>query len=386
VSPLLPMEGHSAAQRAIARGMHAGRLPPVLLLHGPRGTGKQRFALWIGQLLVCTERGAEGPCGKCRECGLALRLEHPDLHWYIPLSRPKRAGTVERDIEAFEELRAEWIEEARKRPLRPSGSEEVTALHLGIIRGLNRRARSLPSTGAHQLFLLADAEQLAQQESAQEAANALLKTLEEPAPGTHFILTSSEPGRLLPTLRSRASSLYLPALPAAQVSNFLVEHQGVDPEAADRAARLGGGAIGRALGFLPVGGEDGPLERVRKEAFHLLRDALSPRASDRYARALSHPPSGARGLLELLGALEGWIRDLGAAAVGAEAHLLNPDARNWLVKSAATHRIAPHGLARALGRVEGARVQALGNVNPQLLLMGLLLDLKRVLPGSPGAE
>jgi DNA polymerase III subunit delta' len=381
VSPLLRLEGHSDAQRAIARGLQAGRLPQVLLLHGPRGTGKQRFAHWIGQLLVCSDRGPEGPCGVCRDCGLALRLEHPDLHAYVPLPRPKRAGSVERDVEAFEELRAEWIEEARKHPLRPSGSEEVTALHLGIIRGLNRRARSLPSTGPYQLFLLADAEQLAQQESAQEAANALLKTLEEPSPGTHFVLTSSEPGRLLPTLRSRASSLYLPALPVAQVADFLVEHQEVEPEAAERAARLGGGAIGRALGFLPAGGEDGPLERVRKEAFHLLRDALSPRAVDRYARALAYPPSGARGLLELLGALEGWIRDLGAAAAGAEAQLLNPDARNWLVKAAEANRISPIGLASALERVEQARTQALGNVNPQLLLMGLLFDLQRVLPG-----
>ncbi len=376
---LPPLEGHRSALEAVARAWHRGRLPPVLLLHGPPGVGKQRFAHWIGQLLVCRSPTLEGPCGSCRECGLALRLEHPDLHWYMPLPRPKKRGTPEREGDALEELRAERIQEARERPLRSTWSEEVTGLHLGTIRNLNRRARSSAGTGPRQLFLIADAEELVAQESAQEAANALLKTLEEPLPGTHFILTSSEPGRLLPTIRSRASALHLPALPLGSVTEFLIREGDADPEGAERAARLSGGSVGRALGFLPEGGEDGPLERIRKEAFHLVRSALSPGNGDRYARALGYPPAGGRGLLEVLGFVEGWLRDLSAAAVGAEEEILNQDARSWLRKT--SEGIHPVGPARALTRVEEARRQAAGNVNPQLLLAGLLLDLNRSLRG-----
>jgi len=375
---LPPLHGHHTAREAVARAWSRGRLPQVLLLHGPPGVGKQRFAHWIGQLLVCLTPSEAGPCGKCRECRLTERVEHPDIHWYVPLPRPKKRGTPEREAEALEELRAGWIQEAREQPFRSTWSEEVTGLHLGTIRNLNRRARTPPGTGPRQLFLIADAEQLVAQESAQEAANALLKTLEEPAPGTHFILTSSEPGRLLPTIRSRASALHLPALPSREVATFLITFLEADPEVAERAARLSGGSVGRALGFLPDGAEDGPLERIRKEAFHLVRSALSPRSGDRFAQALAYPPSGARGLLELLGFMEGWLRDLAAATVGAGDRILNQDALKWLTKTA-QGSIHPTGPARALNRVEEARLQASGNVNPQLLLAGLLMDLHQIL-------
>lgn len=375
---LPPLHGHHAAREAVARAWFRDRLPQVLLLHGPRGVGKQRFAHWTGQLLVCLAPAESGPCGVCRECSLAERVEHPDIHWYVPLPRPKKRGTPEREAEALEELRVGWIQEARERPFRSTWSEEVTGLHLGTIRNLNRRARNPPSTGPRQLFVIADAEQLVAQESAQEAANALLKTLEEPAPGTHFILTSSEPGRLLPTIRSRASALHLPALPRREVSEFLLTFLDADPEAVDRAARLSGGSVGRALGFLPDGEDDGPLERIRKEAFHLVRSALSPSAGDRFALALGYAPSGARGLSELLGFMEEWLRDLSAASVGAGDQILNQDARKWLMKTAGGN-LHPTGPARALNRVEEGRSHASGNVNPQLLLAGLLMDLHWIL-------
>lgn len=377
---LPPLEGHQSARDAVARAWFRNRLPQVLLFHGPPGVGKQRFGHWVGQLLVCLHPTPSGPCGDCRECGLTLRVEHPEIHWYVPLPRPKARGTPEREAEALEDLRVAWIQEARDQPLRSTWSEEVTGLHLGTIRNLNRRARTPPGTGPRQLFIIANAEQLVAQESAQEAANALLKTLEEPSAGTHFILTSSEPGRLLATIRSRASALHLPALPRREVAEFLVRNLDTGPAEAERAARLSGGSVGRAMGFLPEGQEDGPLERIRKEAFHLVRSALSHRGGDRFAQALGYPPSGARGLLELLGFMEGWLRDLSAAAVGAGDRVLNQDARNWLVK-AVEGGIHPTGPARALNRVEEARLQASGNVNPQLLLAGLLMDLHEILRG-----
>jgi DNA polymerase III subunit delta' len=377
------LAGHSESSVAVARAFHAGRLPPVLLLHGPRGVGKQRFALWIGQLLVCRSPRPEGPCHACRDCSLAVRVEHPDLHWYAPVKRPPTRGSREGDDRALEEARIERIEEVRRRPLYSSHSEEPRGLSLGTIRNLRKAASRRPAMAARGLFVVADAEELVAQESSPEAANALLKLLEEPPEDLRFVLTSSEPGRLLPTVRSRASSLHLAPLPRSDVAAFLVEEAEADPAEAEKAAALSGGSIGRALGFLGEGEEDGPLERIRKQAFHLLRAALDDAPTGRFARALDFAPAGARGLHELLTSLETWLRDLGRAALGGSDDLLNTDAAEWLARTAREREIHPLGPARAVNLVEEARAQAAGNVNPQLLIAGLLARLHHELSPSP---
>lgn len=376
---LHPLEGHSEARRSLGAALARGRLPQALLLHGPQGVGKQRFGLWLGQLLLCQSAGTEGPCDQCQGCRLAVRIEHPDLHWFFPVKKPRSRGSPDRDDEALEDARRERIEEFRAEPLQPVHATEPLGLHLGTVRNLRRRAASRPSMSSRQVFLIADAEELVAQDASPEAANALLKLLEEPPAHTWFLLTSAEPGRLLPTIRSRASSLYLSALPTQQVAEFLRREREVDEGTALKASRLASGSIGRALGFLPDGDDDGPLEELRRDSFRLLRDALSPRAAHRFARALQYRPSGARGLRELFLGLELWLRDLAAAAAGAPDAILNDDARSWLVEAVERHRIPAGAVARGMEALQDARGQASGNVNPQLILSGLLIRLHRTL-------
>jgi DNA polymerase III subunit delta' len=383
---LHPLEGHEADRTAVAGAFARGRLPQALLLHGPPGVGKQRFALWVGQLLLCEAPDSGGPCGACRGCRLALKVEHPDLHWYFPVKKPPSRGSPERNDEALEDARRERLGERRETPLGPTHVTEARGLHLGTVRNLRRRAASRPSMARRQVFVIAEAEELVSQEASPEAANALLKVLEEPPEGTWFVLTSGEPGRLLPTIRSRTSSLHLAALPEERVAAFLVREGGAPEEEAEKAARLASGSIGRALGFLPEGEEPGPLEALRREAFHLLRAGLAPDPAERYARALAYGPTGARGLQELLVSLEAWLRDVGAAAAGATGALLNRDAEEWLAKTVRARDIHPLGAARAVTLVEEARAQAAGNVNPQLLLAGLLVGLNRTLVPPAGGR
>lgn len=386
---LHPLEGHAYPRAALATAFRRERLPQALLLHGPPGVGKQRFALWAAQLLLCASVGPDGPCGECQGCRLARRVEHPDLHWYFPVKRPPTRGSRARDDEALEDARGARIAELRERPLQPTWSDEPQGLHLGTVRNLRRRVSSGPSMGSRQVFIIARAEELVAQESSPAAANALLKVLEEPPAGTWFLLTSNEPGRLLPTIRSRTSAIHLPSLPPARVAAFLERERGTDPEDARRVAQISGGSIGLALGYLPEEEDDaeeardGPLEVLRKDAFRLLRASLSPRSADRFVRALEYRPAGGRGLQELLVSLEVWIRDLGVVAAGSSDAVLNRDAVTWLVKTVEEHGIHPLSTSRALGSVEDARAAAAGNVNPQLLVAGLLLGLRRtLLPNS----
>lgn len=372
------VEGHEEARRSLARAHAGGGLPASMLFHGLRGVGKQRLALWAGQLQLCQDPGPEGPCGGCRGCRLALGLEHPDLHWYFPLPRPKGVSG-DRLADALESDRIDALVEIREQPLRPSLGDELRGLYLGVVQNLRRQAQLAPTMGGAQIFVLADAELLVPQESSPEAANALLKLLEEPPPRTHLILTSSEPGRLLPTIRSRAVPLHLAPLPRARVEAFLRTHREVEEATARWAAELGQGSIGRALGFLPDGDDPGPLEELRRKALELVDAALAPGRAAGYEVASGYAPAGARKLVPLFSFVEEWLRDVSAVAAGAEEDVLNRDVLDHLRAAVERAGVEPADAAGALLAAEEARELARGNVNPQLVVSGLIRELRGAL-------
>jgi DNA polymerase III subunit delta' len=377
---LHPHIGHEEIKGSLAQAWMRGKLPSVLLLHGLPGVGKTRLGLWIGQLLVCTAPDAvRGPCDACNACRQAGRLEHPDIHPYIPVERPRAKGSREKDDEALEDQRRLWIEGMRTQPLRPTLRAQVQALHVGTVRNLRKEVQKGRGVGPTRLFLIANAEELVSQEASPEAANALLKLLEEPPEACWFVLTSSEPGRLLPTIRSRSTSVHVPPLPVAAVDDFLRETMNLPDSEALALARRSGGALGRALGFLPQGDADGPLEVLRKDAFRLLHAALAPRPDRGWVQALGFGVAGGRAQMELLALLELAIRDLGAALSDTPSAIINVDMADWLVKRAQEDRMDPAGPARALAVLEDAREALSGNANPQLAIAALLARLRETL-------
>jgi len=380
---LHPFFGHADLQASLSRAWAAESLPSSLLIHGPRGVGKQRLALWLGQLLLCSETGPAGPCGDCKGCRMAMNLEHPDLHWYFPLPKPKRVQPAKL-AEAMEEARYEALTERRNRPLRPeSAATEPTGLYMAVAQTLRSQANRRPASGPRQVFVIGDAETLVPQESSPEAANVLLKLLEEPPLSTFLILTSSEPGRLLPTLRSRTMPLHLPALASDDVERFLIEVGGVSRDAARRAAQLGRGSIGRALGFLPSEGEPPPLESLRAQAFELLTAASDTDAGAVYRKSLEMGAARSRSLMPLFALLEEALRDLSATAAGTSGSLINTDREAFLERIRAGRDIHPVAVTRAFRHLEEAKELAAGNVNPQLIMAGLLTGIREELIGNP---
>jgi len=145
---------------------------------------------------------------------------------------------------------------------------------------------------------------------------------------------------------------------------------------------LSQGSPGRALGFLPVADERGPLDRLRRRAYELVTAALKPGAAVGYGLALGYPPAGARGLVDLFDFVEEWLRDLAAVAAGAPGTVLNHDALAELEKRVREAGIAPFSAADAFASVERARELAWANVNPQLVVVGLIRDLRAALHGG----
>lgn len=376
---LHPHWGHARLLETLSRARAKESLPAALLIQGSRGVGKQHLALWLGRLLLCPNSSLEGPCEVCQSCRLGLKLEHPDLHWFFPLPRPKRASTPDKLGKALEEARWETLAEIRDDPLKPIPMDGPRTLYLAAAKTLRRQAQNRPSMGDRQVFIIAEAESLAPKDSSSEAANALLKLLEEPPAGTSLILTSGEPGRLLPTILSRTTHLHLPPLSTQEVTEFLIQVKGVSPEEARRVGPLAQGAIGRAIRLLPEDGEMGSLERIRKEAGALLQAALTPTPAAGFQTSLGFRATGARGLMELFDFLEEWIRDLALVASGADGTPFNPDGSRVLKELSLRWAMKPTDATDAMAAVAEARRLASGNVNPQLVIFGLLSDLREAL-------
>jgi DNA polymerase-3 subunit delta' len=358
-----PLVGHEEVRQRLAEAWRNGKLPQVLLIEGPTGVGRQRLALWLGQLLLCEAPSAE-PCGKCRACRRVLELSHPDLHWLVPIPRPK-AGDADKQVDEAAEAVAQVLGERRQQPL--YGPADGLASHgIASVRLLQRRASLTSVEGGPRVFVVGHAERLVPQESSPEAANALLKLLEEPPAGAFFLLTTTDAGRLLPTIRSRVVPVRLGRLTDEQVSGFLAAHLEPRPAAAELAERARGaeGSIGAAIAASDQGA------KAYRAATELLEAALEGGAV-MAERALKQGPFAARGeFTAMLDALDEALGEAARAESGA--------APRRTVAKGLRRRSLP-GILEAQRHVAEAREAAAGNVNPQLLTAVLGDQLGRCL-------
>lgn len=351
--PLSPLHGHLPLRARLRDAIARGALPGSVLLHGPRGVGKQRLALWLGQLLLCTGEG-ERPCGDCASCRYAAVLAHPDLRWFFPRPRLGDADASPDDVlDDYADAIAERVKRGGLYPP-PSGTE---AIFVATVRAIVQLAARTPALGARKVFVVGEAERMVPQEGAEAAANAFLKLLEEPPADTTLILTSSEPGALLPTIRSRVVAIRVAPLPDTDMRALLAEpgvgtaldDAGV-PRSIDERVRLAGGALGRLLGATSEG-------EALAAARGILTAANGERA-DRLKAAFALGGSRARGFFsEVLDALTVLLYQRSREAV------------------ARGDRRAALAAGRAIDAVEEAKVRAAGNVSPQLLGAALVRRL-----------
>ena len=200
MTPLLDtVAGQDTAVESLRRALAGGRTHHAYLFEGPEGVGKERAAFGLAQALVCTDSTASGSaCGTCSACSRAVPKEsgglalHPDV---IVLGRglyePAQIG--------------------RKTP-------ESKELSIDQVRTLVlARAAFPPHEGRAKVFVVRAADELSV-----SAANALLKTLEEPGNATHFILLTSRKAALLSTIRSRTLALRFGPLPPSVVERILL--------------------------------------------------------------------------------------------------------------------------------------------------------------------
>jgi len=376
---LPPLAGHKELRRRLADAVRRGRVPPALLLYGPPGVGKERLALWLAQQLLC-DAPAEEPCGACWACRQVPRLQHPDVHWYFPLSRPEATG--DRLEARLEEARANELERFRRQPYYVPVHDRPVAHYLAAMQMLRRRATQPPARGRWTIVVLGDAEFLAPQEATTEAANALLKLLEEPPAHTRLVLTARHPEALLPTIRSRLVAVRVPPWPEAEVERFLREAVGWPPDRARAGAARSGGAPGIALRLAAA---DEPIShgQLRGQARAWLAAAVLEESVPRWAAALAMPPGMNRDSLAVaFDAFLVWVRDLLVLRLDPTAPLLDPEAREAWLDLLRRRPLPPLAWARAAEIIAEARRQLTRNVYPPLLVAVTLDALHRALRAS----
>jgi DNA polymerase III subunit delta' len=252
------------------------RLPHALLIHGPRGIGKLELAERVAQLLLCEHADpAARPCDRCDGCRWYLAGNHPDFRRLEPEAIAKLAPEPE-------EEEGSGAEAPARRTKQPS-----IVITIDQVRALADFLNLRSHRGALRVALVHPAEDLYP-----NAANALLKSLEEPPLGAIFILVSHRPARLLPTVRSRCVAVPVPIPPREQALRWLAS-QGA--ENAERWLAFAGGAPLDALDYAE---EAAGWERLLKapdsvddrESLERLAEALQKMAYDRAFAAFGLPP------------------------------------------------------------------------------------------------
>jgi DNA polymerase III subunit delta' len=254
--------GNTATVTHLRESVRAGRFPHSMILAGPRGAGKYTLALMLAQTVNCLEQpetdGLPDFCGHCANCvriGQAANLEE----------RVAEAVAAREDLRETDKRETRILVQTHPDVLVIPPDPPQLLIKLGQVRQAIHVAYYRPPIEARRSFTIFTASAFMK-----EAANSLLKLLEEPPEHTSLILLTENPQELLPTIRSRAVIHRLGALPAAELETLLAARRPeLKPRERALAARLAEGAVGRALGL-----DLAAYLESRKDALILLGTAL----------------------------------------------------------------------------------------------------------------
>lgn len=357
----------------LRRALDQGRVAHAYLLHGPDGVGKRAAALEMARALECTEQDDEA-CDECTACRKTRRMVHPDVHILFPY--PK--GTDEADV-------AERIQRLGDNPYaavdfvrRPSLSDPSETSNKQVMYHLHRVEDDLvqpasyrPGEGEYKVFLVTDAELMNE-----KAANTFLKVLEEPPPQTVFILTTSRPEQLLPTILSRCQRLRFDPLLPEIIETALVERNGIAPEEAAMLARMADGSYSHALDLA----ENEDLMTSRELVLDYFRAAYTQKVESLTSCIQEIKSQGRERVKSVLRLMLRWIRDLLLyRTLGDEAPLVNVDQADAVGRFC--ENLPDADLEVMVTLVEEAVEMTERNVRLSLVLTTLAQQLARAMRG-----
>ncbi len=230
--------GQDKIKKYFLRAFESGTVPHSILLQGPPGTGKTAFSIDLAKILTCHNNGVK-PCGECVSCRKFLKMEHPDVQLFFPVT-----GTnldKEKKAEEIQNMRISIV----NNPYLVPETEKNATLSIEMVRMIKQSLRLQSYQGKGRVVILLGCDTLNH-----ETGNALLKVLEEPPDKTTLILTTSSLENVLPTIKSRCRLISTSFLTEEQVVNSLIENEKVSEANAEYIAKLSGGNYSLALDTL----------------------------------------------------------------------------------------------------------------------------------------
>jgi DNA polymerase-3 subunit delta' len=357
--------GQPRAVEALTRGFRSGRFHPSIIFHGPPGVGKLTTALVLARALLCTTGGNDAPCGACSACRRVdeRSLRHPDLRVVFPekledfkKGEPQTEGVAGVDLQARQAA-------AIRNP--------IWVVLIDRIRESIAFVQKRPSEARYAVLIVDQAHRMNA-----EAANAFLKTLEEPPEHAVLVLLTSSYHALLPTIRSRCQAVPFQSVPPETIAAWLAAERGVPAVEARLRAALAGGRIGTAM-------------EIDLDAFRGRRDTLlrmlesflrppDPGLAVARAEEIAKGGETAEGDLDILVSL---LRDRMLVRVAGETApgLIHADILPRLVALPVREDDATGPLVSLETAVEGIRRKG----NRQMLIENAFLDLLAPVPARP---
>ncbi len=335
--------GNKAVGATLRRFVATSRVPNALLFTGPDGVGKKQFAVELARGLVCTAVDRSEACGHCAACKRAGEVSIPtfekgDESDYVFFSQHPDVGMVV--------------------PFRRN-------LRVGAIRALEREANFRPYEASARIFIVDDADKMND-----AAANALLKTLEEPPSTSHIILIAARADTLLATIRSRCQTIRFAPVAFDELETHLIEAYDFTPEDAALAARVSGGSVGRAIEIVPAS-----FRTQRSAMLNVLKAAVSN--NRRELLVASEEMSDAKNKEEYeekLGILQTLTHDVWLLRNGGdEGEVLNLDIKPELIKIAEATNSST--LAHWLGEIETIQENFIVNINKKVATDALFIEM-----------
>jgi DNA polymerase-3 subunit delta' len=320
----------------LQRGLERDSLSHAYLFVGPAHVGKMTLALNLAQALNCEEK--ERPCGNCDSCRKIMAGNHSDVQ-VVRLFKDEKSAE----------------------------GKSKTEIGIEQIKELQHAASLPPFEGKYKIFIVEGAEFLSS-----EAANRLLKTLEEPVGKVVFVLLTGNDRRLFPTVVSRCQRIELMPMPAEEIEVALVSRRQVEPERAKLLARLSHGCLGWAM----AAAEDGGLVQQRDEKLDRLLDAVGTDLEGRFAYAGQLAGQFSQNREAVQGVLDMWLdwwRDLMLVKVGNGEMAKNIDHAKELNDMAGKYQLAQ--IRKYINSLQEAGEQLRLNANPRLVLEVLMLDM-----------
>lgn len=358
---------------SLRSNISSDRIAHAYLFQGPDGVGKRAVALEFGKTLLC-ERGGDEACDECLPCRKVDRMVHPDLHVLFPHPSDVNMEDVAERLQllsanpyaAVDFIRRPSLQDASKSSNKQA-IYSIDRMHEDVQRSMSFK----PVEGRYKIAVLTDVERMHN-----ESANAFLKLLEEPPDRTVFMLTTSRPDVLLPTILSRCRRIRFDPLAPEAIEEALIGREGVEPQLAATLARMADGSYSGALDL----NENEDLKGLRQLVVDYFRYSYAnniDKMVDLIEETARLGRENVKGVLDLM---LRWVRDLILyGTLGDEAPIVNIDQQEAIANFS---RNLPHAdLEAMVALVEGAMELIERNVHVNLTLTVLSQALGKAMRG-----